>query len=147
MAADRRGDNEGLASALVSVILDTNFLFVPLRFGVDIFEELERVLGRPVRCLVPRSVVEELNLLKRGSNPSFQKEIDFALELVRRCQVTDEERILAGDVDDHIMHLAIRTEYPVATNDKEFRRRLRAEGVPVIFLRQRTHLELIGRIK
>jgi rRNA-processing protein FCF1 len=147
MAADRRGNSEGLASSLASVILDTNFLFVPLRFGVDIFEELERVLGRHIRCIVPRPVIRELNLLKRDSNPSFQKEIDFALELVRRCHVTDGDRVLAGGVDDHIMRLAIQTGYPVATNDKEFRRRLRAEGVPVIFLRQRTHLELVGRIK
>lgn len=146
MAAYRRGDNEGLTSARASVILDTNFLFIPFRFGVDIFEELERVLGRPVRCLVPGPVVEELNVLKEGSSHSFQKEIRFALDFLKRCSVIEEDSPHIGDVDDYIMHLAIQTGYAVATNDKEFRRRLKVEGVPVIFLRQRTHLELDGRL-
>ncbi|NIU39058.1 hypothetical protein GWN65_03535, partial [Candidatus Bathyarchaeota archaeon] len=37
-------------------------------------------------------------------------------------------------------------ECPVATNDRELRKRLRNLGVPVIFLRQRHRLELEGAV-
>ena len=63
------------------VILDSNFLFVPLRFGVDIFGELERLLGPSVVCLVPAAVLAELEVLRDGASPSLLREIDFALEL------------------------------------------------------------------
>ena len=62
----------------ITIIIDSNFLFVPLQFGVDIFEELRRLLGGSIRCVVPSTVLEELQLLRRDSKPSVKKQIDFA---------------------------------------------------------------------
>ena len=128
------------------VLLDSNFLFIPLQFGVDIFEELERLLGGLVRCVVPSPVVEELQLIRQEANPKLRREIDFALSLAERCE-TFEERVEVGEtVDDALVRLARRWRCPVATNDAELRRRLRAEGVPVVYLRQRAYLEVEGAI-
>lgn len=128
------------------VLLDSNFLFIPLQFGVDIFEELQRLLGGLVRCVVPSPVVEELQLIRQEANPKLKREINFALSLAERCE-TAEERVEAGEtVDDALVRLARRWRCPVATNDTELRRRLRAEGVPVIYLRQRAYLEVEGAI-
>lgn len=130
----------------VAVILDTNFLFVPLRFGVDIFEELQRLLGGKVRCVVPSPVIEELRRLRRDAKPSAKRETDFALTLAERCEVV-EGCVEAGEtVDDALIRLATKWGAPVATNDGDLRRRLRAEGVPVIYLRQRAYLEVDGPI-
>lgn len=129
-----------------TVILDSNFLFIPLQFGVDIFEELDRLLEGRVRCVVPSPVFEELQLLKQEAKPSLRKEIDFALALARRCE-TAEERVEPGEnFDDVLVRLAKLWVCPVATNDGELRRRLRAEGVPVIYLRKRAYLEVEGTI-
>ncbi|RLI07148.1 nucleotide-binding protein, partial [Candidatus Bathyarchaeota archaeon] len=129
-----------------TVILDSNFLFIPLRFGVDIFEELQRLVGGLVRCVVPSPVVEEMRRLRRDAKPSLRKEINFALTLAERCEKV-EVPVEAGEaVDDALIRLAKRWRCPVATNDTELRRRLRAEGIPVIYLRQRAYLEADGII-
>lgn len=148
MASDRnrRPTGLGLADLDPAVILDSNFLFVPLRFGVDIFEELHRLLGEPLRCLVPEPVIGELRLLRLDAKPSFRKEIEFALGLVEKCEVLDEDQLAGETVDDFILRIATQTGHPVATNDSELRRRLREAGVPVIYLRQRAFLEINGSI-
>lgn len=128
----------------VTVILDSNFLFIPLKFGVDIFEELQRLLGGLVRCVVPSPIIEELRLLRRQARPSLRREIDFALALAERCE-KEEERVNPGEtVDDALVRLAMRWRCPVATNDAELRRRLREEEISVIYLRQRAYLEVEG---
>ena len=146
MATDRRGDPEGLTRTRPSaaVILDSNFLFIPLRFGVDIFDELHRLLGRNVRCVVTTSIIDELRLLRTDARPSFIKEVDFALNLVDRCEVMEASLDPGETVDDSIVRVASDGLFIVATNDAELRRRLRKAGVSVVFLRQKSHLEIEG---
>ncbi len=147
MAADRDRDAEGLSVGSRGVILDSNILFVPLRFGVDIFGELERLLGPLVACLVPAAVLVELEVLRDGASPSLLSEIDFALELAGRCRVLEGDRLEGESVDDLILRLAVGGGYLVATNDGGLRRRLRGEGVAVAFLRQRAFLEVEGFVE
>jgi len=147
MAADRDRDAEGLRLGSRGVILDSNFLFVPLRFGVDIFGEVERLLGPLVVCLVPAAALTELGLLRDGASPSLLREIDFALELAGRCRVLEGDRLEGESVDDLILRLAVGGGYLVATNDGGLRRRLRGVGVPVVFLRQRALLEVEGYVE
>jgi len=147
MEAHRRRHPQGLKAEAdertTTVILDSNFLFVPLRFGVDIFEELRRLLGN-VLCVVPSPVIEELRLLREGAKPSLKKEVEFALSMAGRCETADEAVEPGETVDEVILRLARSWRCPVATNDSELRRRLRSEGVPVIYLRQRAYLDIEG---
>ena len=147
MAADRDRDAEGLRLGSRGVILDSNFLFVPLRFGVDIFGEVERLLGPLVVCLVPAAALAELGRLRGESSPGLVREIDFALELAGRCRVLEGDRLEGESVDDLILRLAVGGGYLVATNDGGLRRRLRGEGVAVVFLRQRAYLEVEGYVE
>ncbi len=145
MATDRCRDPEGLNRKTgLAVLLDSNFLFVPLKFGVDIFEELKRLLNRTPRCLVLRPIIEELRHLRIDAKPSLEKEIDFALDLTYRCELLDEDLLPGEEVDDYILRLAVENGWPVATNDSDLRRRLREAGVPVIYLRQQAFLEIDG---
>jgi rRNA-processing protein FCF1 len=148
MAADRHRDPEGLSRTVpgAAVFLDSNFLFIPLRFGLDIFDELHRLLSEPLRILVPKPVIEELRLLRLDAKPSFIKQIEFALGLVERCEVLDENLDPGENVDDFILRIASQTGYPVATNDADLRQRLRAIGIPVVYMRQRAFLEIDGII-
>lgn len=133
-------------SRRVSVILDSNFLFVPGHFGIDIFEELQRLFEGPVRCVIPSPVVEELRLLGQEAKPKDRKMMEFALSLSGRCEVAEENLLRGEMVDDAILRLALRWRCPVATNDSQLRRRLRAVGIPVIYLRQRAYLEVDGAV-
>ena len=145
MAADRDRDPEVTGGR--GVILDSNFLFVPLRFGVDIFSGLEGLLGPSVVFLVPAAVLAELELLRVGASPSLLREIEFALELAGRCRVLEGGRLEGEGVDDLIVRLAVDGGFLVATNDGELRGRLRGAGVAVVFLRQRAYLEVEGYVK
>lgn len=146
MAADRRRDPEGLNRTKASrvVLLDSNFLFIPFRFRVDIFEELNRIIGGNVRCVVTTPILDELERIRSDAKPSFKKEIEFALGLVNRCELISDSLDTGETVDDSIVRVASEMRCMVATNDADLRRRLRKDGIPVIFLRQRNHLEIDG---
>ncbi len=126
------------------ILFDTNFLMIPLRFGVDVFEEAERVLNQPPEYYVTRSVLEEIARLKQDASPSFVKELSFAEKLAERCSVLEVEAEDEETVDESILRTAIENRMIVGTADAELRRRLREVGVKVLFLRQRRYLELVG---
>jgi len=126
------------------ILFDTNFLMIPIRFGVDIFEEAERTLNNLPEYYVTRSVLREIELLKQGASPSFAKELSFAEKIAERCSVLDVEAREKETVDESILRTAVEKRLIVGTTDAELRRRLREAGVKVLILRQRRYLELIG---
>jgi len=142
MATNRRRHPEGIGK---TVILDTNFLFIPLKFKVDIFSELERLYGVMPTCILTSVSMEELGYLKIGAKSSFLKEIRFAERLAQKCKVVEVEAKSKEKVDDLILRYAMETGFPVATNDAELRGKLRKKGLSNIYLRQKTHLVIEGR--
>lgn len=130
---------------MLRVILDSNFLFVPFQFHVDIFDELEALLGR-YEPIVLSTTLEELKNLTKKRSVKLQRQASAVFELVRRCKVVDVEKKPGESYDDIILRKARESKLPVATNDKELRRKLRGEGVAVIFLRQKSHLEMEGQL-
>jgi rRNA-processing protein FCF1 len=149
VAADRRRYAEGLDLDRhpAGVLLDSNFLFIPLRFGVDIFDELRRLLGENVKCLVTRPVLTELDLLRRGAKPGFLKEIGFARKMAEKCDVFEDSLRIGETVDQSLVRVAIEQGFNVATNDAELRKTLKKASVSVVFLRQRAFLEVDGVIR
>lgn len=142
MATNRRGHPERISK---TVILDTNFLFIPLKFKVDIFSELERLYGIMPTCIITSATMEELEYLKIGAKSLFLKEVKFAERLAQRCKVVKVIAKQKEKVDDLILRYAKDTRYPVATNDVELKEKLRKQGLSIIYLRQKTHLVIEGR--
>ncbi len=126
------------------ILFDTNFLMIPLRFGVDIFEEAERALNQQPEYYVTRSVLKEIAQLKQGASPSFVKELSFAEKIAERCSVLDVEVEGGETVDESILRTAEEKRFIVGTADAELRKKLRDAGVKVLVLRQRRYLELLG---
>lgn len=110
---------------------------------MDIIEELERILINP-RLIVLKPVEEELMRLRDGAGPKEEKSINLALMLLDHCETLDVERQPGESVDDLIVRLAAARGYIVGTTDSKLRRRLRLKGVPVVYLRQKSHLEIEG---
>ncbi|OGD46538.1 hypothetical protein A3K69_01915 [Candidatus Bathyarchaeota archaeon RBG_16_57_9] len=127
-----------------TVIFDTNFLLVPIRFGVDVFAEAERVLNQLVDPAVTPGVLRELEQLRQGAAPGFERELDFALSLASRCRVIGHDLLEGETVDDSLVRLASAGGYVVATTDSELKKKLRRSGVKVLILRQRRYLQLVG---
>jgi len=130
----------------VKVIFDSNFFFIPSQFQLDIFEELTNLLNQRFDPILLSPTRKELQILANESSPKTRKQASLALKLAEKCHVVHFEKSLKETHDDVIARVATEWKCPVATNDRELRKRLRHLGVPVIFLRQKHRLELEGSV-
>jgi hypothetical protein len=126
------------------VIIDTNFFLIPSKFRLDIFEELDKSLGRKVEPVILSSAYFELQKLAASNSVKLGKQARLGLRLAGRCKIVDVERNVGESNDDLTLRVAVEWGCPVATNDGELRRKLRSLGVPVVFLRQMSRLEVEG---
>lgn len=130
----------------ISVVLDTNFLTVPARFGVDIFSEAERILDRRLEFVVLRSVVQELERKQAMASRTEVKQFRVALSLVDRCRVEETEPDDDQSVDDQLLEHTKSIGGVLATNDRDLRDRAVSLGVPVLILRSKKRLEFVGTL-
>ncbi|UCG95585.1 MAG: hypothetical protein JSV92_00870 [archaeon] len=123
------------------IILDTNFLLLPDRFGVDIFSELERVVGGSYEVFTIEPVMRELRGLARekGKDAGAAK---VGLQLVEKMDVKTL-KTRESDADKAILELARKEGFVVATQDIELRKKTRARGGKVIYLRAKQYLVLV----
>jgi rRNA-processing protein FCF1 len=102
--------------------------------------KFEPVVLSPIR--------RELEIIAQTSSPKMRKSASYALELAERCvffEIEKEKNTCAPD--DVIIEMAKEWNCPVFTNDRELRRKLRNISVPVIYVRQKSRLEIDGRIQ
>lgn len=128
------------------MIFDSNFLFVPSQFQLEIFEELANLLNQRFDPVLLSPTQKELQKLAEEGSPKRRQQASLALKLAEKCRLIHVEKGLKETYDDVIVRVAAEWKCPVATNDRELRKRLRNLGVPVIFLRQRHRLELEGAV-
>lgn len=128
----------------MKVILDSNFLFIPSQFQIDVFEELGNLLNQQFDPVLLSPTKGELQEIAEKGSPKMRRQASLALKFAEKCHVVRVEKDSGETQDDLIVRVAAEWRCPVATNDRELRKRLRNLGVPVIFLRQRRRLELEG---
>jgi uncharacterized protein len=129
----------------LKVILDSNALFVPLKFRIDIFEELRRLLNRNLEFVLLSPVKHELEMLAAKDSPKIRREASCALRLAEKCKIIAvEDRGEA--IDDVIVRIAKNWNSPVFTNDRVLKKKLRDISVPVIYVRQKSRLDIDGLI-
>lgn len=129
------------------VILDSNFLFVPLEFKIDIFDGITKLLNQRVEPIILSPIHRELQKMTGNTSLKLRRQASVALKLAEKCKIVNAEKNREETYDDVIVRVA--TEWgdcPVATNDRELRRRLRNINIPVIYLRQKSRFELEGSI-
>ena len=127
------------------VILDSNFLFIPFQFQIDVLEELKNLLGKS-EPVVLSTTLEELKNLAREKSEKTRRRALLALKIAEKCAIVSVEKDPAETYDDVILRKAKEWTCPVATNDRNLRKRLRKEAIPTIYVRQRKKLELEGYI-
>ena len=129
----------------LKVILDSNAFFVPLEFKMDIFEEVKRLVNRSVEFVLLSSVKRELEILASDASPKVKREASFALKLSEKCKLVAIDDKGEG-TDDVIVRIAQSWNALVFTNDRVLKLRLRDISVPVIYLRQKSRLDIDGLI-
>jgi rRNA-processing protein FCF1 len=130
----------------LKVILDSNALFVPLQFRIDIFSDLKRLLNRNFELILLSPVKRELKTLAEKGSPKMRKNASYALQLAEKCKYVEVDTSASALTDDVIVKVAKEWGFPVFTNDRELRKRLKDISVPVIYVRQKSHLEIDGMI-
>ncbi|AFK23170.1 PIN domain-containing protein [Pyrococcus sp. ST04] len=129
------------------VLPDTNFLFIPGQFGVDIISEFERILDVKYKVMIPNVVLEELKTIIKEGKVKGKDLVAarMALKIAERFPVIYIGEFMSKTTDELLYEYAITNDNViVCTNDRRLRKRLREAGVPVIFLRQKKKLELEG---
>jgi len=130
----------------LKVILDSNALFVPLQFKIDIFEELRKLLNMKFELILLSPIRRELEKLAENGSPKMRKNASYALKMAEKCRLIElDEKIAGSSPDDAILQVAREWKSLVFTNDRELRKRLRNINVPVIYVRQKSRLEIDGR--
>jgi rRNA-processing protein FCF1 len=130
----------------LKVILDSNALFVPLQFKIDVFSDLKRLLNRSFELILLSSVKRELEALARKGSPKIRKNASYALKLAEKCRYVEVDFPASMLTDDVIVKIAEEWKSPVFTNDRQLKQRLRDISVPVIYVRQKSRLEIDGMI-
>ena len=128
------------------LILDSNALFVPLQFKLDIFEELNTLMNAKYEPILLSPNRQEIERLAREGSLKTRKEAAYALKLAEKCRLVELE-IIGASADDVIVEVASKWKCPVFTNDRLLRKRLRDINVPVIYVRQKSRLEIDGGLK
>jgi len=130
----------------LKVILDSNALFVPLQFKIDVFNDLKRLLNRRFELILLSQVKQELKILAEKGSTKMRKNASYALKLAEKCKYVEVGVPASAITDDVIVKIAKEWKAAVFTNDRQLRERLRDISVPVIYVRQKSRLEIDGMI-
>ena len=124
------------------IILDTNFLMIPLQFKVDIFSEFERICNFNYKLCIYRNSINELNGIIKKQPQKNRKAAEFALKLIKakKIKILDSNE---GYVDSLILE-NLGKDTIVATQDANLKREILKKNAPVIILRQKKYLQLIN---
>lgn len=120
------------------IILDTNFLFVTFEFKIDVISEIERIVSKEYSLFIFEGTLKELQAIedKKDKNKKYLKLITTFLRIYKVSIIKSSESYVDKDI------LEAPKGFFVATNDKILREKLKANFVDVIYLRQKSYLEI-----
>ena len=123
------------------IIIDTNFLMIPYKFGVDIFSEFDRICRFNYGLFIFEQSIDELKGITQRQSGKDKKAAEFGLKLVKLKNIgiiKSKER----DADSSILS-SVSKNTVVATQDIFLKKQLIEKGAPVIVLRQKKYLQLV----
>ena len=132
-------------NSAVKVILDSNAFFSSLQFRIDIFEETRRLLKRNIEFILLSSVKRELETLASNKGTKERKQAGYALKLAERCSFVKVDDHGEG-ADEVIIRKAEEWKALVFSNDRLLKKKLRDISIPVIYVRQKSRLDIDGLI-
>lgn len=122
----------------MKVLLDTNFLMLPVQYKVDVFEEVERLCDERPEFMVLRASLVELQSLG-GKDKLKARATKQFVEASPRIAILEDK----GKADDLLLKYARewKDQVLIGTNDRFLREKLKEAGAGVLVLRGRSHLE------
>lgn len=122
------------------IILDTNMLTAILGLKIDVFSEIERMLGKVDFFIAEQTIVELNRIAIKGGKEGKKAKIALKILGERKYgKIVVPEK----ECDDALLEMS-GTGMIIATNDRELRRRIRKNNGKTIFIRQKKFVELEG---
>lgn len=116
----------------MKILLDTNFIITCLKFRIDLFSEMTRIIDEKYDIYVIDKTLDELRKLK--SKISLQLIDKFKVKIIKT-----EENL---DVDSLILKIA-NEEMIVATQDKELKKSLKEKKIRILTIRKKQYLMIL----
>ena len=123
------------------IILDTNFLLIPIQFRVDIFSEFNRICNFNYTLFIFEQTINELKKIIEFQSGKDKRAAQFALKLIKLKNI-GVIKADGNDVDDLILDNLDKNTI-IATQDAILKKKLLQKGVSVIILRQKKYLQLV----
>ena len=135
------------------ILLDANFLLIPVQFRYDIYEELQNLVPHPWKIIIISPILDELRKKQSvlGKHTKMAKEIKFALQILQSqpYQEITMKRIPGLPVDDQLIQYAQNEQkinptdkYYIASNDKALRKKAKEQSIRTIYLRNKRTLAI-----
>ena len=125
------------------IIIDTNFLLIPIQFKVDIFSELDRICDFNYKLCIYENSINELKNIIEKQIQKHKKAAELALKLIKLKNIeiikSDEK-----DVDSLILE-NLDKDAIIATQDANLKKELLKKNASVITLRQKKYLQFVGK--
>lgn len=120
-----------------TIILDTNFLLAITELRLDVFTEIDRACDVPYQLCILDRTKEELETFIKGPSLSKRRASLMALQLLDKKRVQVLKTQGSQHVDDI---LATQKNAIIATVDRALRKRLQAQKIPVLTIRQKKYI-------
>ncbi|MFX0104308.1 MAG: PIN domain-containing protein [Candidatus Hodarchaeota archaeon] len=137
------------------IVIDSNFILLPFQFKIDFFNEIRLKIEGKLKFIIFQQVLNELES-KRKRDPKatdFARFLDSGLSYLERNKDAYNIEILENckenneTTDDFLIRMLkdLKKESQnvyLATNDSDLRKKVKKEGISIIFLRQKKYLSI-----
>ncbi len=125
------------------IIIDTNFLMIPVQFNVDVFSEIERLFGENYKLFIIDKTIDELKKLMTIKGNKNKIAAKIGLSFIEKFNITQIISDKKDYVDNAIINECLKDkELIVATNDIALKNRLKKKEIHYLELRQKNYLTL-----
>ena len=128
------------------VVLDTNILLLASEGKFNVTREIERIVPQKHEVVYLSACLKELEFL--AEKPKMVRKILFAKKLLESLKIIEFDLTDDIPIDDKIVQFAIKnkSQCVIVTNDNELKKRLLEHSIAVIFIRSKSHFELVGTL-
>ncbi|MBY9006719.1 MAG: hypothetical protein KGD63_08175 [Candidatus Lokiarchaeota archaeon] len=143
------------------VIIDSNFILLPIQFHIDYIEEIIYKIEGKTEFIIFKQILDELdakeNRFKSKKSSIFQTQYNTGLKYLNLKKknlnifMENQIKVHSETTDDFLIRKAIEIKEKsaqiriyLATNDSELRKKAKNSGIYTIFLRQKKFISIEG---
>lgn len=123
------------------IILDTNFLMIPVQFKVDIYSEIDRIMTAKYKIYTLDRCIWELDKITKTQKGKDKEAAQIAKKIAQKKQITILKTDKLKNVDKILLQKAEEGAI-IATQDKLLKKALKNKNSKIITLKQKKYLTI-----